>query len=185
MSATLSSCLSPAVMSPFSVQLYPSPMANSSTSQNGSGLLSLIFAGQAKSSWVRLNWSIAKASWQPLLKGCQEGRLLRFPLSLGRFSPSLVWDPCWAPVYRAGFWLQTVCPGLEMEWTTESFFAAGSASDLFGSWEMPLLSIFSDIKVLGIPPQIIHCNFFGQFLIYWDSVFDFFPPGFCSCDSVR
>lgn len=72
-----------------------------------------------------------------------------------------------------------------MEWTTESFFAAGSASDLFGSWEMPLLSIFSNIKVLGIPPQIIHCNFFGQFLIYWDSVFDFFPPGFCSCDSVR
>lgn len=51
-----------------------------------------------------------------------------------------------------------------MEWTTESFFAPGSASDLLGSWEMLLLSIFSNTKVLGIPPQIIHCNFFGSFL---------------------
>lgn len=95
-------------------------MANSSTSQNSSGLLSLIFAGQAKSSWVLLNGSIAKASWQPLLEGCQERRLLRFAPGLGRFFPSLLRGPCWAPAYWAGFWLQTMCPGSEMEWTTES-----------------------------------------------------------------
>jgi len=67
-----------------------------------------------------------------------------------------------------------VCPRSEIESTTESCFAACNASDLFGSWETLLLSIFSAIdlvytlnankKVLGLPPQIIHCNFFGSFL---------------------
>lgn len=92
--------LCPAAMSPFRTQLQLNPVTNSSTFQNGSGLLLLVFAGQAKSSWVPLNWSIAKASWQTLLEVCQEGRFLRFflawvdsPLLFPEtpVSPSLLW----------------------------------------------------------------------------------------------
>lgn len=150
MSTGLGSCISPTDMSPSSIQRHLSPVANSITSQNSSGLLLLIFAGQAKSSWVPLNWSIAKASWQPLLEGCQEGRLLRFPPSLGRLfhsfsslrsllSPDL---PGWflasdrEPCFRNGV----------DNWVF--FLYACNALDLFGSWETRVLCIFSATDVV-------------------------------------